>query len=210
MAMLKKLVFLPIGQGFVLLAVTLNPESAYACSCASQTVEEAVSSSDAVFEGRVVEVRKGADSSSVSTRMNTVRLLVVRSWKGVAKEAVTVRTATNEAGCGYPFRANQSYLVYANSSQAGLQTGLCSRTRPIDEAEEDLDALGMGEVPVSARLTQDEKQVLQSPKPPAERAGCASCDVIASEDAGRGALVFWLTLLLVCLVHRRSERRGAV
>ncbi len=205
--MLKKLVFLPIVHSFVLLAITLDPNSAYACSCASQTVEEAVASSDAVFEGRVVEIRKGADSGSVSTRTNTVRLRVVRSWKGVGEEALTVRTATNGASCGYPFRANQSYLVYANSSPAGLRVGLCSRTKPIDQAKEDLELLGMGEVPVSTRLPQDEKRVLQPPKTTAERAGCASCSLIASAGASKGALVLWLTLLFFYFVHKRSERR---
>jgi hypothetical protein len=210
MAMLKKLVFLPIVQSLVLLATTINPDSACACSCASQTVEEAINSSDAIFEGRVVEVQKDADSDSVSTRSNTVRLRVVRSWKGVGEEKLTVRTATNDAGCGYPFRANQSYLVYANSSRAGLRVGLCGRTKPIEQAKEDLDVLGMGEVPVSAQLPQDEKRVLQPPNPPAEQAGCASCDLIASEDADKGTLVFWLTILVFYLVRNRSRQRRCI
>jgi len=205
--MLKKLVLLPIVQSILVLSVILTPNSVNACSCVSQTVEEAVSSSDAIFEGRVLEVGTSANEDSESALINMVRMRVVRSWKGVTEEQLILRTANNEAGCGYPFRVNQSYLVYANSSRAGLRAGLCSRTKPIDNAEHDLDVLGMGEVPVSARLTPDEKRIVQTPKPPPSRAGCASCEVIAAQDAGTETLGLWLTLLVFCLAHKRSENR---
>lgn len=52
---------------------------------------------------------------------------------------VEVRTGTGGGDCGYHFETGQQYLVYAWTREDGtLSTSICSRTRPLSEAGEDL------------------------------------------------------------------------
>jgi hypothetical protein len=189
-------------------AILFTADSARACTCAEQTIEEAVKNSAAIFEGRVIEIKVGADENGVSTRTNQIRFRIVRSWKGVQQEEIIVRTMNNEAACGYGFRANQSYLVFADGNSSGLLAGLCSRTKPIEKADEEIRVLGMGEVPVSPQLTEQEKRVLiPSARRPAERAGCASCGVLSSRGTNMGTLGVIAFLFVYCYWRRCEKRR---
>jgi hypothetical protein len=70
---------------------------------------------------------------------------VFGGWKGVYAGNVVVRTGSIINSCHYPFTLGAEYLVYATGSEDGilsLYTSLCSRTCPIEQAAEDLDALG--------------------------------------------------------------------
>jgi hypothetical protein len=50
-----------------------------------------------------------------------------------------VFTGLGDADCGYGFRLGGQYLVYAYRQKDGsLYTGICSRTRPLSEAADDL------------------------------------------------------------------------
>src|SRR5690606_22193376 len=57
-------------------------------------------------------------------------------------------TNSSSAACGYTFEKNTSYLVYARESEGRLHVSLCSRTRPMAEAADDLVVLGAGATPV--------------------------------------------------------------
>lgn len=110
--------------------------AALACSCAPLgPPEKARDAADAVFSGKVLAVRPGTSGLEVDIR-------VEGTWKGVPCETVVVRTASDSAMCGYSFEEGKSYLIYAHRQQDALSTNLCTRTRPIDEAGEDLAALG--------------------------------------------------------------------
>lgn len=53
---------------------------------------------------------------------------------------VDVITGFNGADCGFPFRQGEDYLIYAYRDQKGrLATSICSRTRHVTEAKQDLD-----------------------------------------------------------------------
>ncbi len=57
---------------------------------------------------------------------------------------VEVATGSGGGDCGYRFAIGKRYLVYARKwppSGSGLTTGICSRTRPIEEAGEDIKYL---------------------------------------------------------------------
>jgi hypothetical protein len=69
---------------------------------------------------------------------------VDRIWKGAHCGTVTVQTASDSAACGYSFEVGRTYLVYA-FKEGGLSTNICTRTRVIEEASEDLAALGAPE-----------------------------------------------------------------
>ena len=105
--------------------------------------------SAAVFLGRAVVVdgpymvpagdREYTDSDVV------VRFEVLAAWKGVDTREVYVRTSGQGSACGYEFSPNGVYLVYGYLRAASgdtVWTGLCTRTRPVENAEEDRRALG--------------------------------------------------------------------
>jgi len=80
-----------------------------------------------------------------------VRFQVDKQWKGVTTDTVPVVTAADSAACGYPFVTGKTYLVYARKldGEPELQTNLCSRTKPLASAQDDLAALGEGQVRLS-------------------------------------------------------------
>ncbi|MBZ0119375.1 MAG: hypothetical protein K8H88_20470, partial [Sandaracinaceae bacterium] len=118
------------------------PAPAAACTCADRTVEQTFAAADAVFEGRVISVEASASGLRAT-------LAVVQTWKGADHERVVVLTPAGEALCGVSFAPQTSWLVYANELPGGeLETGICLRTRPIEEAANDVAVFGAGVVPV--------------------------------------------------------------
>jgi hypothetical protein len=112
-----------------------------ACSCVPpEPPDQAVRDSAAVFSGKVVRVYGGKNAQE-----KTVELEVVRVWKGIGKPRVTLKTHSHSASCGFPFREGETYLVYSQKDGHGdLTTSICSRTRRMSQASEDLEALGPG------------------------------------------------------------------
>ena len=96
---------------------------------------------DAVFAGTVVGV-SGAevDDGDYKRAVWLVRLTVEQALRGVEGPEVEVWTGRGGGDCGYNFKAGERYLVYAHRGQRDgrLSTGICSRTRLLSEADEDL------------------------------------------------------------------------
>ena len=131
----------------VLGAVFLIPDCASACTCAIESnpkerVELAVSDSEAVFSGEVVDFEEGADSTTIFGPIETVSFRVSEVWKGPQRETLEVSTPTQGSACGYAFKEGQEYLVYAYTGKQGLETSLCSQNKPLSKAEADLALLG--------------------------------------------------------------------
>jgi hypothetical protein len=111
--------------------------AALACSCVPPPPPvDALAQSDAVFVGTVLKIEDGTDNRSVTFR-------VTRYWKGIDAFVVTVSTGFNDGDCGYPFQEGKPYLVYAHGEKE-LHTNICTRTRLLSDAREDLDELGPG------------------------------------------------------------------
>lgn len=108
------------------------PGSAQACSCAGPGSPcNAAWQADAVFVGHVVSIS--------STAGRRVELAVIESFRGLQLSQVTVVTGYGGGDCGYPFEIGQSYFVYVYRTPEGqLSTSICSRTRPLRDATEDL------------------------------------------------------------------------
>lgn len=126
------------------------PKVTYACSCVPPAPpEQVLARADAVFAGTILDVDTFAlpllDRSTVPVR---VTIEVNKVWKGGVSERVVIRTARDEAACGYNFNVGDDYLVYAHPSEYGLVTGLCERTTELGTASEDLAVLGSGEPPL--------------------------------------------------------------
>lgn len=121
-----------------------------ACSClpfgeesVAQQVNQAKNDARVVFSGRVLEVIRKPESSSV-----VVKLRTEKSWKGNVSKRISISTGADSALCGFNFEVGKSYLIYAQGADANnLQTNICTRTAGLANAKADLKALGKGKIP---------------------------------------------------------------
>lgn len=111
---------------------------AHACSCGAQTIDKAWQSSSAVFTGKVAAIDK--DPTGL---WNKAQIQASKVFKGSASTtaATSVRTANVEASCGYSFQVGETYLVWTTENNGQLSTGLCSLTKPLKQASDDLNWL---------------------------------------------------------------------
>lgn len=115
-----------------------------ACSCIRPPEAPiALAASTAVFLGKVTAIERGKNSLQVTIEVD-------RAWKGITTKTVNISTAENGAACGYHFEIGKSYLIYAHGDkpkegeQPKLSTNICTRTCHIDQAADDLKAIGEG------------------------------------------------------------------
>jgi len=183
------------GAGLVL-SLWLAPASAQACKCLPLSPLEAFAQATAVFEGRVLSV---SEVIAEPAPHRDITLEAVRAWKGVEGERVTVRTPSDSAACGVELAVGASYFVYASPSDGTLSVSACGRTRPMAQADEDLQVHGMGQTPVDPKA--DPLPPTPRDEPPA-RGGCASCAVRAGDTHAPFAALLALAVPLL-----RSRRR---
>lgn len=154
--------------------VASRPIPAKACTCAPLTPAEAAAEARSIFEGRVLSVEREDGELRVLFK-------VVQAWRGVRATRAVVLTQNNSARCGYGFAVGETYLVYTEPPSRDGEpetTGLCSRTRRIAEAEEDLAHLGAGVTPAEPDDETTLAPPVQAPPPLGARSGgCASCAV---------------------------------
>jgi len=139
----------------VLIAAQLvfQPGAVFACSCVPElTVPEAYDMAEAVFAGRVLSIKKGGgvfyNISPNRPNYYDVAFQVSKQWKGINEDVVTVATARQGTACGFDFEKNREYLVYARGGdffETEFATTICSRTKLLASAEEDLKMRGPGE-----------------------------------------------------------------
>jgi hypothetical protein len=121
------------------------PQSGRACSCTSPSPPlVALERADAVFTGIVLSIEPTTDS-----HMLVVSFLITGAWKGVSF-VTTVFTSGSSASCGFTFQESKEYIVYTHRyvlACCGLKTmtDMCTRTKLISQAQEDLDGLGKPE-----------------------------------------------------------------
>lgn len=162
LAALASLVLAILGVVFL-----LPPQCVYACSCGGfegsqrEIVERALSSSEAVFSGEVMDFEKGTDSSIYGS-IETVSLRVSEVWKGPERGTIQVSTPTQGSACGYPFKEGQEYLVYADEGKQGLQVNACGPTKPLSEAQANLEVLGAGKNPTGGEALSDTSGVVSA------------------------------------------------
>lgn len=125
----------------------LSIEVGYACSCTPPPpASESLRQAGAVFSGRVLQVRRVKSAGDEQGGLFQVEVVfaVDTSWKGARQRVISVFTASQSAACGYNFTRGRTYLVYAADSQGKLSTTICSRTKRLRDAREDLRELGAG------------------------------------------------------------------
>jgi hypothetical protein len=150
----------------------VNAGSAFALSCISgvsaeeDPVGHAFRRASAVFAGKVVsagykdgfinqdrEAQMRFTREYISYQVWVVTFEVERVWKGVSTESINIvtdRTRDDVKGERFssddlPLELDRRYLVYAYGNEGQLTTGVCTRTRSLSFAEEDLKWLGRGD-----------------------------------------------------------------
>lgn len=134
----------PTGSFRVLVAIGLTlaaPAPARACSCMmSGPPCQATWTADVVFAGIVrgiVEIPH--ETLGVPYRSRLVTMDVEAGFVNAPSGRVDVVTGLGGGDCGYSFENGRRYLVYAwKRGASGLSTGICSRTRLLSDAAEDL------------------------------------------------------------------------
>ncbi len=120
------------------------PAPALACSCTiSGPPCQATWQATDVFAAEVLDVETETmerDGFTFPIRRR-VRLRVESSWHGEASGEVALVTGGGGGDCGYEFVEGRRYLVYAQRAGDRLTTNSCTRTRPLDDAQEDLTYL---------------------------------------------------------------------
>jgi len=143
---MKKIVLILIIASFLL----VNISTVFGCSCVlPKASSEALKEATAVFAGKVVGI--DAPSGLVISSADPVKVTfnVSKVWKGPTYKTLVITTARNGASCGYSFKEGEDYVVYAYGKETELSTGLCSRTKLLSNAEEDLKELGYSVAPNS-------------------------------------------------------------
>ncbi|HEX8148706.1 MAG TPA: carboxypeptidase regulatory-like domain-containing protein [Pyrinomonadaceae bacterium] len=138
------------GAAFVF--VLLSSGRALACSCAGPGEPcQAFGAAAATFVGTATDVRtnqpKEGGKGEDAWGRRVFKFTVLQPFSGVAGTEVEVSTGLGGGDCGYGFKRGETYLVYAYGGRDGraLATGICTRTRPVSEAAEDLEFLrGLG------------------------------------------------------------------
>src|SRR5262249_2290296 len=128
----------------VALFMTVFIDDGVACSCQYGGTPPCQEywKTDVVFAGRVVGVAKitikeGADEFE----QRLARIEVTETFRGEQAAKAEVVTGLGLGDCGYVFNVGETYLIYAkrDKSDKRLYTSVCTRTRPISQAAEDLD-----------------------------------------------------------------------
>lgn len=136
---------------FVLLFLWTSPASA--CSCNTPTVELGLQQANQVFSGRVlaVELRtREPDADGLRQIDSHVLFEVNEWWKGQTPSQIEITTSGGGGpSCGLEFVTGQQYLVYAikDLKTDMLVSTLCSRTKWLSTAHEDLAYLSKGAKP---------------------------------------------------------------
>ncbi len=136
-----------VSVGALLVLTLACVSDVWACSCEDPgpPCQDAFRV-DAIFSGTVRSITELPDDRP-PLRPNEARIpLAVRvdfdtiaGFRGINGPTASIVTAGSGPACGYTFKVGERYLVYATKSRGGgFVTGICSRTRPMRDAAEDL------------------------------------------------------------------------
>jgi hypothetical protein len=142
MARLSKLCYRIQVLSLVCGALLCVPQQVDACTCVTgSAVCEDFWKTAAVFRGRVETISRLPSKNTIGLPLGRrVTFTVLEPFRGATGRTLDLRTGSGGGDCGYPFKEGVEYLVFAsmNESTGELATGICSKTKPASDAEEDL------------------------------------------------------------------------
>ena len=112
--------------------------------------KESLEKSTTVFAGKVVDIDVPSGIVISSADPMKVTFDVSKVWKGPNYKTLVVTTARDGTSCGYSFKQGEEYIVYTYGEGDKLSTGICSRTKLLANAQEDLVGLGEGNLPTNS------------------------------------------------------------
>lgn len=122
----------------------MGAEHAQACTCAAPaTTAEALTRSTAVFRGRVIKISiPSLDWIGLTrTGAHRVKFEILKQWKGPSAETTVIVTRLTGEGCGFPFQERKEYLVFVVAEPKQIQTGICTGTKNITDAAQEMNQL---------------------------------------------------------------------
>src|SRR5262249_2372653 len=137
-----------LSIGSLVLALLSFSETAFACACTRPLLPcEAYWQVEAVFIGTAkdlswIEFEEKLEGLVLKRRRPVFSFSVDKAFRGVNGEQVAVMTEIGGGDCGYDFKIGERYLIYAYRDQRKkemLSTSVCARTRPVRDADEDLE-----------------------------------------------------------------------
>ena len=174
-----------------------------ACSCGDlPSPAVALGQSAKVFSGKVVYISDGGGTERAPALLSgyiLVEFEVYAVWKGPAYATMFVETAWWSGSCGVEFYLGQEWLVY---SYDGETTHPCSRTRPLELAQADIDELGEGQVPApgSTEPYQQSGTRIERSRAPAAVAYASTPAASSLRDVIPAWLSFTFLIVLVVAV----------
>lgn len=182
----------------MLLCIWTNQARLRACSCVGPIPAcQATWQAHAVFVAKVLSI---VDETPPARRdppvlgyYRRVTMEVTEVFRGEVTKSVSIYTGQGGGDCGYSFSVRGAYLIYAHRVPTGeLTTGICSRTKPVTAAGDDLEYLrgpatkpsGLGSIYGAARYPDPRQQYV-----PFDRAAPypAARVTIEADDPGKKA-----------------------
>ncbi len=162
----------------------LAPSFAEACSCAQPpSAEVALANAGVVFEGTVIGLPAPPPEGSLQGGPGQVeyRFSVAQAWKGSPGMEVRVFTNSSGAACGRRYKKGETYLLYAQlSTEATISDNICSRTRLLSGAADDLKVLGQGTPPRRRGGAKTDPPTVVPPTEPGDTEGGTAADATAT------------------------------
>ena len=103
------------------------------CSCkfgAPGTPTNGLNEMDVIFIGKVTSIGEAKDAAGFFD----VTFQINKYYKGQKDMTIVVRTPKDARDCGYNFKKDETYLVYAKYQDKVLFTDMCTRTATIAKA----------------------------------------------------------------------------
>jgi hypothetical protein len=96
-----------------------------------------------VFTGRVTEISRPFLDRLGFTKSggHRVKFEVLQQWKGASSRSIELITRLTGEACGFPFEEKKEYLVYVVAEPKDLQTGICTGTKNLSEAVQEMKEL---------------------------------------------------------------------
>jgi len=109
-----------------------------ACECEPSTHEERMESATAVFLGRLLEITTDKKTGKRSLLFDPVDV-----YKGEPKDDARMIDTDQDQPCEMPVKEGAYYLVFAHWQWGDWVTSRCWGTKPIEEAKEESEKLGL-------------------------------------------------------------------
>jgi hypothetical protein len=129
---------------YIGVVLVISVDLAQACTCAAPSgAADGLKRSTTLFRGRVSEINRPFWDRIGLTNSGgrRVTFAVIKQWKGTASKTIEVATRLTGEACGFPFEQKKEYLVYVVTEPKDVQTGICTGTRNIVEAEQEMKQL---------------------------------------------------------------------